>query len=846
MKHLAFEWKKLRKSGLLFWVVIVALLLGGANQLYARSEIADDYTYVTSLGLRVQNLSNTLLGDMIRSGRTNAITYCEKVISPMQEMMADEGRNYYLSLKPSSELFTRAIICARADGLDYSLEQENEIRFALLLTRRLETLNMEEESLDHPTALYFIKRGFPLLFGILPFILFLALAHRFQSEDVEKGSLVYNACLPKSRRRTLLSRFVALSLLVAVYIVVVALTSLGFSLASGLPFGVLGMPNQILGVHEFFLTHAGLLGFVFLDCLLRLMLAISLGLFTSIYLSGKTSLRVLTSLIAFFAYFLTTQFPILQKQLNPLYFEYQSRFLGTRYLNLDSPDYNFIVKAPQANAILWMGLGIPLLILLGLTLFSPQDKQRLEEEEQKPTHSLGRRLMSGSLYGIYFEWRKLDEELLFRQGISVFLALSCFLCGLMIVRDRFTLEDTKWDKQIKSYEESIQNKQQRVDEISQKLKSGETDGDSTKIHQEKQLLEYSILDEQDQISQIRERKKAYEEGNIAEFYQMNVEEINSEFGRLAYMDYVGPDLYVNGRYPSNFGYEVNLKRNEALIEREIPPLLRGETVATIYDVAKDRIRQRHIAQKLQLADHSVLGLTQRLAESYRVDLILLLLLVFSCGAGYSIEQQKSSSLCWVYTLPQNRKRIVLQKYAASWVRAMQYLLCFILPLFILGLATGGMGNFNFPILRYLRPVLDAQEGKSFSGMYELANLGSQIIRASVLMICATTFILALSLLLSLWARQMAVTWSGTILVLVCGYLASFRSEASSLTAYLPFAYLDVKRLVRGELLAQSGNLLFTAERGMVVFLIWTVLLLSAAMLYVAVVREVVKKERTVN
>ncbi|MDO5016004.1 MAG: hypothetical protein Q4E09_03245 [Eubacteriales bacterium] len=860
MRHLLFELKKIRKNGILITVVVMAVALGIANQFYSRSKLSDDSRHIYSLHQMTNSIDELFFRADPMAGESEKRDmdsgYASTVLSAYLTKVFDKQNGYYFQLVPSRQLFARAFLVSEIESVHLTEEQEADLRYGLYLTNFLESHQLEEESLVNPTAIYLLKRGLTLIFGVIPLTMFFFLAHYFQSEDREKGSAIYNACLPKNAKRSQIARYLALLLVCLLYIFLVIASSLITSILMGLPLGTWDLPNRILGMPGWHLTNVGFLLRAICDFFLRLSLILALAMLISIAISTSTSTGILFSLLFFFWRYATTQLVTLQKQWNPLYFQYLSRFLGERSIatndNWVVTGYN--ITPPISLSTLWLPILAITMLLLALTVCLHPVKATCVRLTENTMSARERKLSQGFLSAIYFEWRKLDELLRFRQALITIFAIGFAFSGMLLVKDASSSEVVHWEKQLNALEEDQLANKLEIEEIESKLDAGGKPKERKELKERKQLLTMYlryIKSRQDEISMKRD---AYLAGDSKTFYNSEIKSLNEDFGKLDEYSYAGDSPYVNGDFPSNFSYEVNLERNQLLAQREIPPFLASTEIFTIYDEMKDSLQERERDLLFQTTDHSALGLAYRLNHYYRFDLIIIAIVMVSCGAGYAIEEQKASGLCWMYTLPQSRGSLALRKYIASLVRAAQYMLTLFMPILLLGFLSSGWGRNDFPVLRYLKPIADAQYGTNFAGQYEFFNRGSHMVEMLIMLFAVVLFLMAFSLLLSTFAVKIINLLTGNIFLLLAAYAANLElaaitiQNASSakvireISSYLPFVYLDAERIVSGELLARTGNLSLTTERGVWVCLAWSLFFLLLTVLRVNCQRVTVKKD----
>lgn len=424
---------------------------------------------------------------------------------------------------------------------------------------------------------------------------------------------------------------------------------------------------------------------------------ISLGMAIA-NLLRKQTLAVLISFFAFsmvslMSYYWTN----LQVPLNPLFFNYKYQILGHRFTVFEVYR-NVVHHHPPVSWLYLLVFIIAILIILALS--SAERFKLINPRKSKTRHLMMERLPS-KLKGIGFEWAKLGNNVSPALLNGSLIVLVGFFIMLIAFQDQSLVNEMYSPEVFESNQGMIDTSQDMIEQIDQMALSEEEAMVYSSAYQDAtKRLEYY----QDKNEALELRQSSYEnqEGDI--FYQTFDQEINEHYyvGELMSEHVMaGESKYLHSRYPSAYGYAVSLDRLDELQRRDIRPIYQANIQNTPYDTLKDRTANLTENLWLQDRDQSFLGLTYRLLNYYRLDIILIVVVLLVAGAGYTVEYQNGNHLDWLYTMPQSRRKILNEKLIAGATKALGIISLFLLITLIIGLILGGWGQGETPIIRYL-------------------------------------------------------------------------------------------------------------------------------------------------
>lgn len=809
MREVAFELKRLHKTGIILLTLLLAISLSFVNVFYTRSRSSlprADRTYLAvypDLASQFYPPSK----EMATEGRK--VLKNAPGLKAMESLYVQEGTTLFLP--PTSIVFSYLFLAAEDDGIVLLEEEEQSLKFGLFFSHYLETHHLEEEGFDSGGALYSLRKRGILLYGMVPLLFFFVLGIWMLGENLERGSHVFQRTLPLGQSKNLLGKILALLLLAALYLLSVFLATTVLSHLLGYGFGRFDYPLRMFGRPDTYITVGAylvrLFGFFFLRVLFMVNLAF---VFASFFRRVSTATLVGGFLLLLF-FFFTGYLEVLQSGFNPLYMEYDLLLLGFRTHNLDPASYMILgskVIPPRLGifGVLFTGLSPVLFFAMSLALIRG-DGINLHQDETESENLLG---LPNSF--LNFEWKKLQTILSIKSAMSLMLILALSLSIFLHLKDLITTERWVQSERIGLIDEKIEQEEKKLQKLQEeKVNDREIKETQSVINAYKKRLEEMVV-----LRDSLENKQA------DLFYTRDQNRIKAHFGYGNVRDLSYG--YVHGDFPSNFGYEVSMKRNELLIEKKIDPMLQISVLPTIYDEMKVPADELDFLMKSQPVNHSSLQLLHRAFYYYRFDWVLFVLFVAFCGSGFSTDQQHG--LPWIYTLPRKRRQILFDKLKASLLLSFELVTVFLVTLFIYGLVSGGIGQWDYPFLQYLWKVPNPQNGQDFGAYYTFIPLGLALLKMLLILACGTLFLQSFSLFISSFKLKPIPQLAVTLVLIILGYSLSLVSSLQPVVSFLPFSYLDPVSIVSGQKLAKTANGMMSYWMALVVLLLWSMLAYS--------------------
>lgn len=458
----------------------------------------------------------------------------------------------------------------------------------------------------------------------------------------------------------------------------------------------------------------------------------------------------------------------------------------------------------------WMFIGIGLMLLfVSIIVVILINKHRSRQYHTQAQRQSSKILSKSKQFGMVFEWLKLSQILSIRNSILLSGLVILPLMILIHSQDHQTEESLVSQQSVERYQVEIDNLQSRIDTILEEDTSNEAYEQVLAHRETLKNLESDYLESQTRLG-------AYIEGDSKTYYESIKLDTNHWFEDIIFS---GKYLYGDG--PSNFGHQVSIERLDELIRRDIDPIANPSVVVTIYDRLQHQLAEAQEKLSRRMTDHSFLGSSHRLISDYRVDLIVIALVVVLAGAGFTLDKDSNQGLSWMRTLPTEDTKLLRYKSQASILRGLMIVMLFIGYIFLYSIFTDGFGHWNFPVLTYLSPATNPQDGVDFTGSYAWINLITVFAMSWILIMINMRLYLKISLWLSSYFKQSIAPIGLTLVIMFGGYLlvSSFDYHWFQ---WLPFGYLDTTAIVIGEKSILSlGD--YNYWMGIAVVLVWTLL-----------------------
>lgn len=528
----------------------------------------------------------------------------------------------------------------------------------------------------------------------------------------------------------------------------------------------------------------------------------------------------------------TTYLPSLQDNWNLFYFDYRYQLIGQR-VYIENPATGMSSATLQANLIQWQDLanwlGILTLMLLATLYLHRLNLLTFSFESNKKSvlnyHS--------KFYGFQFESRKLTAFI-----PNNLFKISLILIGLVFI-SLISIHDYQSQLKVQDIEVALAENQKLIDFFENNIieiesfnkEQGFPSVESSPHSVMLEFYEKSIELFDDFNETLLSRRSAFKNQQSQSFYSSFATDLEIHYNANSYTiddSFVYRpkyEYYINGDFPTLYGYEVSKNRLDEMIQRNIAPIAQTGVTLTPYDQAVLPSDQLNEVLTHQMADTSFMGIWYRLITIYRFDLLILCLILIFCGAGYTLEKGQLNALDWLYTLPYKRTLYLQYKWIVAMKKALTVLLILISLVFVAGSIQGGIGQADVPML-FLDSVVDnLNDINAFENSYHWVNLGETIFISIVLLICAAIFTITLSIFISTYMRESLNVIIWTILICLVGYYCVQLPWMENLSRWIPFAYLNIGP-------ALDGSLIFTTTLQSVNWQ-WScsVLLASSALLY---------------
>lgn len=830
MPTLYFVFKKLYRNNSFLIIIITAIILSVANVMKMNSRSSLESNSITSLDLyyRLEVLLQPPFDSVMDMSFTQSAGQ-QHISQLLVQVESPTGEFDSVGMYPENpQYFDYLLEALEIDGIELSELDKADIGYGLHASRYIEEKEKQNAQYLPGGAIDYLIEGNWLLYGVIPMILISLLAIRLLAEDFQMGSVVFNRSLPFSRTQTLLAQCLSMVVCLIFYLLLTVVTTICLVWINGEGIGDWFFPIRLMSdlfvIQPFIVIWLKIVGVFFLKFLLLLGFGLVLAnWFRQVHLAMLLQVFVVTMLSI-----LTTYVPELQVNWNPFHFNYRQQLVGTRsFATLSSSGG---ISLERLNSGIYFNWIVLIAAFFGLAwyLYKKNELPMRSSRQEKREHHLWRQ----PFYGLEFEWMKLNQILpksTFWFSISSLCLLLLFIIGISdISQENLVLEPLK----------TIQKDQEFFEMLEQSVSDLEAfmaDDSIPLVEKQRNIILYEdtkrFLEIQFQAREtLLKRQNFFQELKAEQFYHSYQKDIehhyNAQYKEIhdSFEYFPKYDYYQNGNFPTRFGYHVSTERLNELIEREIRPIANADILWTPYDKAVEPSDQLADRLEYQMADRTALGIWHRLITVYRLDILLLGLLILFCGYGYIIERgQGNSSLSWQYTLPESRQKLLFNKWGASILKAMQVVGLAGLLVFVTGLLQDGLGHAYLPII-YYKQVLDTPNiSHTFQGSYHWLDLGQVVGRSVLLLVLAALFVVTLAIFLSTFTKHLLGVCFSLILVVGLGMIALQSVLLEPLNAFLPFMYLNVAAILDGSLIFTTALTDVNIMVGYAVLICWTVI-----------------------
>jgi ABC-type transport system involved in multi-copper enzyme maturation permease subunit len=847
MSLFKFELKKILRQKKFLWIMILVLLSVG--WVFYQNKIEQDLMAkeaeekILSIVLKVDQLYAQLMPLQRENKLTEEQAEQFDILNNMatatfQWKSAIYGNRWDEIPRVENEFFSLLAKYEEAGGVFTALEgveREKAIEKNAYLVKH--NLPYANETNPVSPALQ-MNRIAPILLGPAGLLLLLLLFGNAYTSEKEQQTLLTLKTQPLRRWKLLIAKYVGLLVVMLFFLVFIAIVGWVIPNNFGEVFNDLAYP-QFLETGDSFAVIP-----VWQHLLNMAILFLGAGafLFALLILIG-TQLRssfstiMLTGFLTMVGVVLTDALPMMQAPWNPFQFFRAEKFL------IEIPDYPIWMYA--VSAFLWS------VALLAATIFLREGERGLfkTSEELKPYHKGKMKHLRSVWNNSLFEWRKSRRRGLVRQSLIVLFiaAIVAYFYFAEQVRENENealegiasiVEETKNETGIVAYYlEAIEEIEKQVAEANAR---GE-DGDFIYGHNIETFHGY-INVAREEAALAEHALEGYAKREWAPLYDYQL------FNDHRYLEGLKEMKKHNYSPTSIFGYETAIAQKEWMKEHNIQPVFPGTYIPNIHDQWKEEHRkEKKLNEKWnRKVDHSGLFSLYMYFRDY-LYFIPLLLFQLLVGAGFSGERGKRPTLHLLKTFPIMKRSLFLGKVLFSSIVAIGSAIGVFLFAVLVGTVFNRFGDWMYPVLHYHSrkefQSFDFTWQRAFEGGYHFMPLGEYLVKSLLLYVCVALFLLALTNVLGLFIRQPLVVYALTGLISVVGYLLSWKLD--DLAQYSPFLYLNIPKVVNGEIMTLLNNPAINLYMGCGMLLGASVLLIGVAYAGLSFEKRFVKKRKSV-
>lgn len=835
MKLIKFEWKKIlrQKKYMILSLIVMACVLG----VFYRNIVFQESIAEKLSGNMISHLSEVLnLQQQFGKGQENEdqsknfqVGYenaqnMELALQELQMAIQNEKWEQY----PKFELeFLQTIKTHQELGGTYNAISEADLAKKMEMDSILIELQLPYENEEYSLVVpNFMKITATILLGPFGIILLILMMGNIMTGEYETNSIKTLYTQPFRKSKVILSKYIIMVLAIIISIVSFLVSGFIFPHLFGGNMGSFSYPQLVNTTdgYTYITTMEYLIKYLILFFVCA-SFALSLVMLFSIVLKNRFSTMVLSLITLSMGIFLTNQLEVLQTPFNPFYFflsqEVMERFVGidTFWYTVMPLIYSFII------------LMLCIAIIKKKTSIQIGVKEMVQPFQKGNTLNESKGLTAISL----FEWRKL-----IRQGYiqQVFIGIIVLIVGGYVLltylsneSEQNFIRSTKaeikekevhiipWEKQ------NLQRKQITVDKLEQK-KSMLSKQEKDQLDRAKKSVmnrRNSIERTQSMLEMSKNMLVGYQQEEWQIFYDYWLYQNRLWKGDIS----AGPNIgYVSDL--TNFTFNASIAEKEWLIEKGIAPVLPVAYVYNIHESFSNKLEAFDWKRTTQRFDHTGLFYTYSFFNLL-IYLIPLAILVFLFGSGFSSEKGERKTQQFLNTQPLSRSRIYIGKAGISLGLSVAFAIGLLLFMLVLGSIGNRFGDWDYPVLHYDTTAEVEQTGyngiTSTEGSFHFIAMGDYVMETSLILISVLVFLVALSLVMSLFFKNNISTIMATAVIAIGGYFLSQLSYASGMVHLLPFTYLNLGKIANGEMAVQLNNAKIETWVGISSLLVSTVIML---------------------
>lgn len=657
----------------------------------------------------------------------------------------------------------------------------------------------------------------PILFGMPLLIVLIVLFSSIISKEKEEGTWDLLRTQPVNKSKIILSKYISMFIVVVLYSILTMIFTSIFSIISGI-----GFENGLFDLYKIFngnfLSYYKGYQVLVLYLLAYLIFFLFIGSLI-LLISSKakdTKSTIAISIIIFLGlYFITCEFGFLKSVFNPVYaINFSDIILGgiKSVFDQDTNSYiNILVNAKGIQFyIYYLFLSFVFFIL---TLFNLNSKTLKIKEIKNKTYELS---------PLKFEKYKIIRSNDFKlYTIVTLLVLFMIFIKFIQIDKNVQISNQSLDPtaeliisdQKKRLEEFINNREYIIEEYDKKY------GDGKDIYMSELSSMKSFLNKQINESNGKKLEKQYYINNDSNnYYQSIIDRYKKTFDQYSSIS------TKSGNY-SNLTFIEGLALFEYMKENKIRPVAKQWIInQSEYEEISDQFKHLD-AKKIQMANsHSSLYSLYRLFTSYRLDLVLIFLLLLIVMGGFTFDKENGNHLSFLFTEPISRNKYYLYKlFSAIIISGFLTLGIFVLFI-ILGWITEGFGPINYPIILYDK-VVNTYNSVITNQLnyFRIIPIYEYIIRLFSTLIAQIIFISSLSIFISIFVDEKIKVFVTTSMILVLGmFIVEFIPKG--INSFIPFNHLNATNIANGSIILHNNmpnNNIFIS---IVVLIFWSLII----------------------
>ena len=638
------------------------------------------------------------------------------------------------------------------------------------------------------------------ILGVWQILFFLVLFSPFYAREREQGTLSLLHTQAYSRSAILRAKTIVIGLSVLLYIMGVFLFFTVMSILRGIPFtGFQDIYRLITGEQAYTVVRGGVLLLQVVGAFFITAFMVSLfALFLSTRLSGEQALAV--SLASFaILYVFTNNTTWLRHIANPMY-GVQSFNVLLGYFALET-DAAGITTLKRVLTVPWYKYGLYVFMALFFFLLSCFPK------EQVTTSRFTRHTWRISSLPAFEQKKSLLSQGTFIYLLAfVILVVSNFFI-LSKIDHNTELENLgEHNSQFEALQDGIKGQQQALDEFDARIAAMDSskwsDEDKEEVKRDRDNYVAELDNAKEQLALYQSMINAYKNKDGKEFYNLAARMQQTE-GNIDYTPGLAND------FPGDLTSAMKQEFLQKASEQNCPPMFSFAPHVSALETHKDPSFIEKNSENAGYASHSASYLPFRLIRSHQLTLWIDALVLLIAGIGYANDREHGSQCAFLFTNGLSRRRYTLMKLFAQWGLGVAILLIGFLFVTLIGLVSGGIGDYNFPVTVY-------QEMAT-----KTIPMWHYYLRWFIAMIGSITFIVSLQMALSLVIDNKAKLLGAFGLLTVIGLL--FTEAFGPLKSLNPFIYLKSNVVADQSIAIIAHTNLFSYPIALAVLFGWSLL-----------------------